>query len=178
MMSKNKTIKTFDLGRETRYEIDCPGGVIGFDLEDHKNAAIIEKMYSDASKAEQKYKGDMAVTKNKYKNQTPKKDKLGFTQQDKEELKAHGEFMNSIKNILDSFFGEGSGDKLFYDEVIGKVVVTLSRVEMLLYEILPPHFEAAGIKYKAYVDSKIKEVDALIEEEDSEVIDLDEEETE
>lgn len=163
-----------NLGKDTVYKIECEGGLIGFDLEDPTNVDRLKEMYDIFDKADKKYKqNEILINK---KNDT-KVDKFGMSEKEKAILKSYKEYTNSIVKAVDTFFGEGASDKIFYDSVLNRVVVTVTRAEILIMDILPEHFKKANIKQEEYMKERLSKRSRFVEK-DSDVIDLDEEETE
>ena len=166
--------QTFNLGKDTVYTIQCPNGVIGFDLEDHTNIDRLKKMYDIIDKEDKRFQQESVLIEKR--NET-KKDKYGITKREKDEIANYSSYINETTKAINLFFGEGSCDKIFYDEVLGRVTVTLSRIEMFLLDLLPEHLDKANLKQEQYMTKRL-ENRGRFNKKDSDVIDLDEETTE
>lgn len=166
--------ETFNLGQETLYTIETPAGIIAFDINDHENIPRLKEMYSLFEKADKELRAqEVLIAKN---TDNTKKDKFGLTERDKKELDNYDKYIKGCSNALDAFFGEGASDKIFYDDLLGRVVVTNARVDYLLTEVLPYHFEQAGLKAEEFMNERLKKRNRFVEKE-KEVIDLDEEQS-
>lgn len=162
---------TFNLGKDTLYTIEAPGGVIGFDINDHTNIERLKAMYEVFEKEEKRYRAEEVIIS---KQEDGKKDKFGITSKERKEINNYDKYILGVKNAIDTFFGEGASDKIFYDELLGRVVVTLPRAETLLFDILPEHFEKANLKSEEYMNERLKKRDRFVSKE-KDVVDLDEE---
>ena len=155
----------------TLYTIEVPNGVIGFDVQDHTNIQRLKEMYNIIDKADSGYKGKIQLASKK--NDT-KKDKFGMTEKDNAELKAYDFYINEIEKAIDLFFGEGSCNKIFYEPILNRVSITQLKVELFMLDLLPPHFENAGLKADKVLEERLSKRNRFVKK-DKEVIDLDEE---
>ena len=165
---------TFNLGKDTLYTIECPNGVIGFDLEDHTNIDRLKKMYDIIDKEDKRFKSESLLIE---KRNNTKKDKYGITGRETEELKNYNSYINKTTEAINLFFGEGATDKIFYDNVLNRVTITMTRLEVFMLDLLPEHLEKANIKQNEYMAERLKKR-GRFNKADSDVIDLDEEATE
>lgn len=176
-MEKLQNIKTegkIDLGQGTLYTLEAPGGIVGFDMTDPHTIDRLYEMYDLFEKAEKKYRADLILIEKKN-DQTV--DKLGVPNRNKKELKAYKEYMNGIFKAIDAFFGEGASEKIFYNEILGRVIVSEFSAETLLVDILPEHFERAGLKVEKQLEKRLEKRGRFVRD-NKEVIDLDDKQAE
>lgn len=128
---------------ETLYTIETNNGVIGFDLLDTSNMSRVEAMYDDFKKAEAVFKGEEHAI-NKKNDQSL--DSYGNKKGERELLRSLNKFTNSCAKTLDKFFGDGASDKIFYEPILGRVIINQYKLNQLINELLPKEFEKAGLK--------------------------------
>ena len=163
-----------ELGKDTLYTIECAGGIIGIDMEDHTNIERLKKMYDVFEKSEKEYKAKTILLEKK---EDGKADKFGITAKQNEEIKVYNDYINGSTKAIDELFGKGASEKIFFDNILGRKVVTISRLEMFIMDLLPEHLEKANLKMENYMSERLKKR-GKFNKEKSDVIDLDEETTE
>lgn len=136
---------------ETLYLIETNNGTIGFDLIATDNMKRVELMYDDFKRAENKLKSDEVLIEKKNNNN---KNQYGMKVRDRDTVKAMNDFINSCVKALDRFFGEGAGDKIFYEPVLSRVIINQDKLEQLINELLPKEFEKAGLKMDSILETR------------------------
>lgn len=135
------------------YVIDVAKGQIAIDLSDTHYLDRIEALQSVYEKGYKKYqnaikviekKNDLTLTKNK------------ITAKDRALINTTNTFIKETSQALNEMFGKGAVDKIFYDELFNETRVTIVRLITLFEDLLPPHFEKAGVQTKAIVDEMLK----------------------
>ena len=169
-----KETNLMNLGQETLYTIETPGGLIGWDMQDHTNVDRMKKMYSIFEVEDKRYKQEAHLIEKK---NDLKKDKFGMTKLETDNLSNYAKYINACEKALDAFFGDGTSKKIFFEPILNRVAITMAKVELLILDILPEHFEKSGVKSDQFMKDRLAKRSRFVNK-DSDVIDLDTEATE
>ena len=136
---------------ETLYTIETNGGVIGFDLADFTNIDRLEQMYNEFEKIQSKFKNKQTLIDKKKDQELTK---VGMTKHERDTIENLNNFVHESGKVIDLFFGDKAHEKVFYEPVLDRVLITEPRLMAFFQDMLPKELEKAGIKQEEYVKKR------------------------